>query len=63
MLENNEGHNYNINVNLNNLSMCRTNSVRSRAANHFSKSLEVTRFQSQYEEEINELREQIITLE
>ena len=51
----------NVLLNLGNQSLCRTNSIRSRAG--LSKSLEATRFQSQYEDEINELRGQISALE
>ena len=50
-------------LNLGQTSMCRTSSVRSRAGHALSKSLEATRYQSQYEDEISELRGQIAALE
>ena len=48
---------------LQNMSMCRTNSVRSRLGGSISKSLEVTQIQTKYEAEINELREHKVKLE
>ena len=50
-------------LNLGQTSMCRTSSVRSRAGHALSKSLEATRYQSQYDDEISELRGQIAALE
>ena len=50
-------------LNLGQTSMCRASSVRSRAGHALSKSLEATRYQSQYEDEISELRGQIAALE
>ena len=63
MLDLTNGREDNVQLNLLPAQMCRTTSARTRAATHTTKSLELSHLQSQYEEEINELRGQIAALE